>query len=146
MSKHFRLLLPLAPLALAACHDDESADRPEVQVLHASLDAPAVNVIVDGAEPLTPLSALPAIRSKFRRKPGYAHDFDWPHLAQLFSHHDLHGRRGGTCGLAGPGCCLASRSHRGSELDTRRGITSGPLDFPSWAVVRHIMKWKGGSR
>lgn len=49
MSKHHRLPIALAPLVLAACHNDDSTARPEVQVVHASLDAPAVNVIVDGA-------------------------------------------------------------------------------------------------
>ncbi len=49
MSRQFRMLLVLAPLALAACNHDDSSAPPQVQVLHASPDAPAVNVIVDGS-------------------------------------------------------------------------------------------------
>jgi len=46
------MLLALAPLALAACHDGNSSSAPQaspqIQVLHASPDAPAVNVLVNG--------------------------------------------------------------------------------------------------
>jgi hypothetical protein len=48
MSKRYRVLLAWLPLVLAACHNDDSSPPPQVQVLHASPDAPAVNVLIDG--------------------------------------------------------------------------------------------------
>jgi len=48
MSIRYRLLLAAVPLLFAACHNDDSAAPPKVQVLHASPDAPAVNVLIDG--------------------------------------------------------------------------------------------------
>jgi hypothetical protein len=49
MSPAYRLLFAMVPLALAGCHnDDSSPPPPQVQVLHASPDAPAVNVLIDG--------------------------------------------------------------------------------------------------
>jgi hypothetical protein len=48
MSIRYRLLLAALPLLFAACHNDDSAAPPKVQVLHASPDAPAVNVLIDG--------------------------------------------------------------------------------------------------
>jgi len=48
MSIRYRLLLAAVPLLFAACHNDNSEAPPKVQVLHASPDAPAVNVLIDG--------------------------------------------------------------------------------------------------
>jgi hypothetical protein len=49
MSKGYRLLLAWVPLVFAACHNDDSSPPPQVQVVHASPDAPAVNVLIDGS-------------------------------------------------------------------------------------------------
>jgi hypothetical protein len=48
MSPNYRLLFAMVPLVLGACHNDDSSPPPQVQVLHASPDAPAVNVLIDG--------------------------------------------------------------------------------------------------
>ena len=60
MNNTFRIILAASAITLAACdsNDDDAPVEPSVpsatvQVLHASPNAPAVNIAVDGEEALT---------------------------------------------------------------------------------------------